>query len=112
MANSNILPLRQNTKPTPQTRKHTRATKAIRRQAGTAVAVGAVAVNLTALSLSHLAHGVEIVTGSTPWESWAMAPGIDCGFSALELSQLATREHVPLHISRLARPAVLTSLAR
>jgi hypothetical protein len=44
---------------------------------------------LTALSLSHLAHGVEIVTGSSTWESWAMAAGVDCGFITLELSQLA-----------------------
>src|SRR5215831_1963357 len=54
-------------------RKDRRAAKALRRQAGTALGVGAVAVTLTALSLSHLAHGIEIVTGCQPWEGWAMA---------------------------------------
>jgi hypothetical protein len=111
MTQTNILPLRQNAKTQPQTRKHTRATKALRRQAGTAVAVGLVAVTLTALSLSHLAHGVEIVTGSTAWESWAMATGIDCGFIALELSQLAIGERVRKQVRRFARPAILLTLA-
>jgi hypothetical protein len=41
------------------TRKQRSAHKALRRQAGTAVGVGAVAVTLTTLSLSHLARGIE-----------------------------------------------------
>jgi hypothetical protein len=92
-------------------RSDRRAHKALRRQAGTAIGVGTVAVTLTALSLSHLAHGVEIVTGSSLWEAWAMAIGIDLGFVALELSQLAISDKVRRQVSRFARPAILGTLA-
>jgi len=73
--------------------------------------VGSVAVTLTALSLSHLAHGIEIVTGCQSWEGWAMAVGIDLGFVALELSQLAVYDKVRRQASRFARPAILGTLA-
>jgi len=92
-------------------RKDRKAAKALHRQAGTALGVGAVAVTLTALSLSHLAYGIEIVTGCQPWESWAMAVGIDLGFVALELSQLAVTDKLRLQVSRFARPAILGTLA-
>jgi hypothetical protein len=88
-----------------------RAYKALRRQAGTAIGVGAVAVTLTTLSLSHLAHGIEIVTGCQSWEGWAMAVGIDLGFVALELSQLAIGDKLRKQVARFARPAILGTLA-
>src|SRR5262252_4087537 len=91
-------------------RRDCRAHKALRRQAGTAVGVGAVAVTLTALSLSHLAHGVEIVTGSSPWEAWAMAIGIDLGFVALELSQLAISDKVRRQVGRITKIAIVGTL--
>jgi hypothetical protein len=111
MANTNVLPLRTNAKSPRQVRRSARVSRALRRQAGTAVGVGVVAVTLTALSLSHLAHGVEIVTGSSAWESWAMAVGIDLGFVALELSQLAIGEKVRRQVARFARPAIVGTLA-
>lgn len=89
-----------------------RATRGMRRQGGTAIAVGAVAVILTALSLSHLAHGIGLVTHADAWEAWAMAVGIDLGFVALELSQLATvSDKVRQQVSRFARPAIWGTLA-
>jgi len=97
--------------PKAPSRKDRRAAKALRRQAGTALGVGAVAVTLTALSLSHLAHGIEIVTGCQPWEGWAMAVSIDLGFVALELSQLAVTDKLRRQVSRFARPAILGTLA-
>src|SRR5215468_11605367 len=98
--------------PKAPSRKDRRAAKALRRQAGTALGVGAVAATLTALSLSHLAHGIEIVTGCQPWEGWAMAVGIDLGFVALELAQLAVvADKVRRQIFRFARPAILGTLA-
>ncbi len=111
MASQNVIQLKSTTKTSHQVRRSQRVTRSIRRQAGTAIGVGAVAVTLTALSLSHLAHGVEIVTGSSAWESWAMATGIDCGFIALELSQLAIGERVRRQVRRFARPAILLTLA-
>jgi hypothetical protein len=93
-------------------RKHTRATRAVRRQAGTAIGIGAVAVTLTTLSLSHLAHGITIVTGAEGWQSWAMAVGIGLGFVALELAQVATvAEKVREQVARFARPAIVGTLA-
>jgi hypothetical protein len=83
----------------------------LRRQAGTAIGVGFVAVTLTALSLSHLAHGVMIVTGSAPWEAWSMAVGVDLGFVALELSQLAIDDKLRKQVSRFAKPAIFGTLA-
>jgi hypothetical protein len=92
-----------------QVRRGQRATRALRRQGSTAIGIGAVAVTLTALS--HLAHGIEIVTGSSTWESWAVAVGIDLGFVALELSQIATvSERVRRQVSRFAKPAILGTL--
>jgi hypothetical protein len=97
--------------PTPS-RRDQRASRALRRQGGTAVAIGGVAVTLTALSLSHLAHGITIVTGAETWEAWAMAVGIDLGFIALELSQIATvSDRLRKNVSRFARPAILGTLA-
>ena len=81
------------------------------RPQGAAVGVGAVAITLTALGLSHLAHGIEIVTGCQSWEGWAMAIGIDLGFVALELSQLAVSDKLRRQVSRFARPAILGTLA-
>jgi len=87
------------------------AARALRRPGWNRGRHRAVAVTLTALSLSHLAHGVEIVTGSSVWESWAMAVGIDLGFVALELSQLAINDKVRRQVARFARPAILGTLA-
>jgi hypothetical protein len=71
-----------------------------------------VAVTLTALLLSHLAHGIELVTHANAWESWAMAVGIDLGFVALELSQLATvSDKVRRQVSLFAEPAIAGTLA-
>jgi hypothetical protein len=84
--------------------------KALRRQAGTAVGIGLVAVTLTTLSLSHLAHGITLVTGAETWEGWSMAVGIDLGFVALELSQIAIGERVRKQVRRFARPAILGTL--
>jgi hypothetical protein len=64
------------------------AVRAMRRQVVIAGIIGGVAVALTALSLHHLATGVELVTHTSAWQAWAMAIGIDVGFIASELAQL------------------------
>jgi hypothetical protein len=88
-----------------------RAAKALSRQTMTATAVGLVATSLTALSLSHLAHGVEIVTHSAPWQAWSMAVGIDLGFIATELACVTVADKLRKMIDRFARPAILGTLA-
>lgn len=85
--------------------------KRMRRQALSAVGIGGVAVSLTALSLSHLAHGITIVTDAPGWEAWAMAGGIDLGFIALELAQLsAATDKVAKQISKFTKPAIVGTL--
>lgn len=51
-------------------------------------AVCIVALALLALSLRHLAHGIEQVTGVSSVEAILMAFGIDCAMVALELATL------------------------
>jgi hypothetical protein len=81
------------------------------RQHGAAVAVATVGVALTALSLAHLAHGIELVTKAPAWESWLMAIGIDLGFLALEIGQLcAATPSVRAEISRFTAPAIIGTL--
>ncbi|WP_234053621.1 MULTISPECIES: hypothetical protein [unclassified Xanthobacter] len=91
----------------------TRSTAArLKRQHGAAAATGAVTMILVALSLSHLAHGIGLVTGAGSWERWAMAAGIDLGFVALEMSQLcAATEAVRRSVARYAAPAIVGTLA-
>ena len=88
-----------------------RMNKAMRRQMLASSAVGVVSVTLTALSLCHLAQGIEIVTSAATWESWAMATGIDLGFISLEAAQLmATTDKLRKAISRYTRPAIIGTL--
>lgn len=44
---------------------------------------------LLGLSLSHLAHGTQLVTQCGTTDAWLMALGIDAGFVALEVAGLA-----------------------
>jgi hypothetical protein len=70
-----------------------------------------VALALLGLSLTHLASGVAIVTGSSERDGWLMALGIDLGFVALEIAVLtAPAEKRPV-VARYASPAILGTLA-
>jgi len=82
------------------------------RQSHAAAMVGTVAATLVGLSLSHLAHGIELVTSAPSWESWAMAVGIDLGFVSLEVSQLtASTDKLRRTIERFSKPAIWATLA-
>jgi hypothetical protein len=98
------------------TRKRSRArpaqAKSISHQQYAAAGVAAVAVVLTALSLSHLAAGIALVTKAPVAEAWAMAVGIDLGFIALEAAQLAAATAAMRRaICRYTVPAILGTLA-
>lgn len=83
----------------------------LRRQHLAAGSTGGVAVVLTGLSLSHLAHGIELVTGAAAWECWALAVGVDLGFLAFEVALLcAATEAVRRSVGRWAHPAVMVLL--
>jgi hypothetical protein len=95
-----------------QARPHTtkRAAKALRRHTAMALTMAGVAVAATGLSLMHLAHGVQAVTQSTPWESWAMAIAIDIGFIGAELSQVVIGEKLRKAIARYLQFTILGTL--
>lgn len=115
MKTSNVTPL--NPRPVRTARKvaapaAARPNHRLRRQHWAAAGAGAVTLVLVALSLSHLAHGIGIVTGAGAWERWAMAIGIDLGFVALEMSQLcAATEAVRRSVARYAAPAIVGTLS-
>ena len=71
----------------------------------------AVGLVLVALSLSHLAEGVQLVTGSQPASAWSMAIGIDLGFVALELAILAAPASTRPAVHQYAAPAIVGTLA-
>jgi hypothetical protein len=71
----------------------------------------AVALALLGLSLSHLASGVAIVTGSGERDGWLMAIGIDMGFVALELALLVVLAVAKPAVARYASPAIVGTLA-
>src|SRR5262245_26594644 len=84
----------------PQQRRSPLQTRRMRQQAIAGTAIGAVALILTGLSLTHLSHGITIVTGAPAWESWAMAIGIDLGFVALEFANITVGERLRRTIHR------------
>ncbi len=81
------------------------------RQRLAAVGLGAVAATLTGLSLSHLAHGISLVTHAPAWEGWAVAVGVDLGFVALELSQLAATEKARASVATLSKSVIMGTVA-
>lgn len=90
--------------------KSRRAVRAMRRQALAAAGIGLVAATLTGLSLSHLAHGIALVTAAPDWQAWSMAVGIDLGFVGLELSQLTIGEKLRKAVACYTRPAIAGTL--
>ena len=108
--NATVHVLKTAPKATRQTRGR-RITARLQRQRLAAVGLGLVATVLTGLSLSHLAHGIEIVTHGAGWESWCMAVGIDLGFVALELSQIAvTTDTLRRKVAVYVKPAIIGTL--
>lgn len=107
----NVIKLKNEVKNASKVRSNRAKSKAMKRQIMSAIGVGGVAVTLTALSLNHLAHGIEIVTSAPSWEAYAMAVGIDCGFISAELAQLfASNEKLAKKISRFTKPAIVGTL--
>jgi hypothetical protein len=62
--------------------------KAIQKISPEKYAVAATTIALLAVSLVHLADGVQLLTDCPAWQAWGMAIGIDAMFVACELSML------------------------
>jgi hypothetical protein len=83
------------------------------RRRGHIIAAGgvfAVGVALTALSLDHLASGIQIVTGCGARDGWLLASGIDLGFLAEEGAMLAASASVRPAVTKYAQPAIGATL--
>lgn len=76
-----------------------------------AAAILCVCAVLIGLSLSHLAEGVQIVTGCGTAAAWSMAIGIDLAFVALEFAMLVSPDDIRPAVSRHASPAIQGTLA-
>jgi hypothetical protein len=108
MATSNVVQLKSQQKTVTRKRRTTKA--AIIRRHAPAVGLGAVILVLIGLSLSHLAHGVSIVTGCADWEAYAMAIGLDLLIVGLEVAMVVTagtKAHKP--VARFANPALIAT---
>jgi hypothetical protein len=81
------------------------------RTAAATTAILGVCVVLIGLSLSHLAEGVQLVTGSGTAAAWSMAVGIDLAFVALEVALLVSPDDIRPAVSRYASPAIVGTLA-
>lgn len=85
-----------------------------RHRRGHVIAAGGVltvGVALTALSLDHLASGIQIVTGCGERDGWLLACGIDLGFLAEEGAILAASASVRPAVTKYAQPAIVATLA-
>jgi tellurite resistance protein TehA-like permease len=110
-AKSNVVKIDKQT-PAPAKRAKKRAQKNIQPScAVAAVGILAVGLVLVGLSLSHLAEGVQLVTGSGTTGAWSMAIGIDLGFVALEVALLAAPIAIRPDASKYASPAIAGTLA-
>jgi hypothetical protein len=83
----------------------------IARQQVAAAAVAFVGIVLTALSLSHLAHGIQLVTSAPPGRRGLWRLASTWAFIALEIAQLcAVTPVVRKEISKYAVPAIVGTL--
>lgn len=99
-------------KPMPKPRAVSRKAKhRVNAQLFTATAIGLCATVVTGLSLNHLASGIDQLTHSGAYQSWAMAVAVDCGFVSLELAQLTISDKLRAKLSSYFRPAVIGTLA-
>lgn len=108
MANANVV--RLNTSAKSAIKQTRRTTRALRRQAAVARCIGSVAVLIAALSLSHLASGVKLITGCEAWKAWAMSIAIDIGFVATKFCTLVVGEKFRKKIATLSNVTIVGTL--
>ena len=98
-------------KPAKRPERHIVGKRARRRQRVAGFGAVIIAGVLTALSLTHLAHGVQTITSAPSWEAYALAVGIDLGFLSCEMAHLsAVSEEAKRMVSKFARPTVIATL--
>ena len=107
---TNVVRLSRQTRA--KARKAPQSTRQLRRQVIAGSGIGVVALTLVGLSLTHLAHGIALVTNAPAVEGWALVIGLDVGFVALELAGIAAAsDRMAMTVARYARPAIVGTLA-
>lgn len=106
---TNIITLPQ-AKPATRRARKTSHVARVAKQYGPAAGLGTVISVLLGLSLTHLAHGIDIVTGCAPLEGTAMAIGLDLLIVSLEVAMVTTagtKSHKG--VARFANPALVAA---
>jgi hypothetical protein len=88
--------------------------KALQKTSTEKYAMAATTIALLAVSLVHLADGVQLLTDCPAWQAWAMSIGIDAMFVAVEWSALkqgADTYATSLTAATLMMSAYLNALA-
>lgn len=103
---------------TPKTTKSPKASKATKRIRNERIVGGyfpiAVALVALTLSLTDIAHGVQIITsaGVPVWQAWALAISFECGYVALELGTLTQQNDKRRKAAaRMARPMIILMMS-
>lgn len=112
--NANITKLQTSTTPKASQGRKTisKTVRKTQQQALAAKGIIGVALVLTALSLTKLSGGIELITHCDAWQSWALAIGVDCGFVSMELATMAVAtDKLRKKISRYTRPAIICTMA-
>jgi len=106
---TNIVALLQAKPATRRARKTSTAAR-VATQYGPAAGLGSVISVLLGLSLTHLAHGISIVTGCPALEGTAMAVGLDLLIVSLEVAMVVTagtKSHKA--VAKFANPALIAA---
>ena len=112
MTQTNIASFPNTTTLNIKVRRRTPAVVRMAKQYGPAASLGSVITVLLGLSLTHLSHGIQIVTGCNAVEGTSMAIGIDLLIVSLEVAMVATAGTRSCKaVSRFANPAIIAAFA-
>lgn len=81
-----------------------------RRVKPAAVFLCAVTIALLAISLTHLADGMIMLTDCPAWQGWAMAIGVDAMLIAVEFALLTADDTSRMHIQHAAHGLMAMTL--
>ena len=78
---------------------------------GLVIALSMVIATILGVSLQHLAWGIQTVTGTMTWSSWALATAVDIGMVASEITLIVLARRPDIGVTPFARRYVIATLA-
>jgi hypothetical protein len=75
------------------------------------IALAVVIATILGVSLQHLAWGIQAVTGTMAWSSWALAAAVDVGMVASEITLIVLARLPDIGVTPFARRYVIATLA-